>query len=162
VVAATDFNQDGVPDLVWQHDATWQVAVWYLGGSGGAILQSWRWLDPNGQFDRQVVAAADVDRSGVPDLVWQNERTNQVVVWYMGAPDGAALLNWQWIDIQGQPGWRVAAAADFNGDGTTDLIWLNDASRQAAVWYVGGAGGAALLSWSWLGTTGVPGWSIVS
>jgi glucose/arabinose dehydrogenase len=162
VIAAADFNRDGVPDLVWQHDATWQVVAWYLGGSGGAILQSWRWLDQNGQPGWRVVAAADVDRSGVPDLVWQNDHTNQVVVWYMGAPGGAARLSWKWIDIQGQPGWHVVAAADFNGDGTPDLIWLNDGSRRAVVWYMGGPAGAALQSWSWLGTIGVPGWSIVS
>jgi hypothetical protein len=133
-----------------------------MGGSGGAVMQSWLWLDRAGQPDWQVVAVADVDQSGVPDLVWQNDRTSQVVVWYMGGAGGATLLKWAGIDVQGQPGWRIVAAADFNGDRTSDLVWLNDATRRAVVWYMGGPGGTAMMSWSWLGTSGVPGWTIVS
>jgi hypothetical protein len=59
VVAAADFNGDGVPDVVWQNDATRQVSVWYMGGSGGATMQGSAWISINGVPGWSVVAAAD-------------------------------------------------------------------------------------------------------
>ena len=43
-----DLNADGHPDVVWQNDATGQVAVWYLGGPQGNIFQSGNWLSEEG------------------------------------------------------------------------------------------------------------------
>jgi len=48
VVGASDFNGDGVPDLVWQNDTTAQVTVNYYGGNKGATLTGWNWLAPMG------------------------------------------------------------------------------------------------------------------
>jgi len=48
VVGANDFNGDGVPDLVWQNDATAQVTVNYYGGPKGASLIGWNWLAATG------------------------------------------------------------------------------------------------------------------
>lgn len=42
------WHGDDAPDLVWQDDSTRQVLVLYLGGSGGATLQSYDFLDPAG------------------------------------------------------------------------------------------------------------------
>jgi hypothetical protein len=44
VVGANDFNGDGVPDLVWEDNATAQVTVHYNGGTGGATDIGWNWL----------------------------------------------------------------------------------------------------------------------
>lgn len=49
VVGAGDFNNDGVPDLVWMNDTTHQVTVHYYGGVGGATDQGWSWLDYGGE-----------------------------------------------------------------------------------------------------------------
>lgn len=160
VAAVADFNGDGVPDLVWQNDTTGQVTVHYYGGAGGATDIGWKWLNSTGAPGWQVVAAADFNGDGVPDLVWQNTTTRQVTVNYYGGPGGATILGWNWLNSIGVAGWHVAAAADFNGDGTPDLIWQNDATRQVTVHYYGGAGGATDLSWNWLNSASVPGWSV--
>jgi len=161
VVAAADFNGDGVPDLVWQNDTTRQVTVWYMSGTGGATFQSWTYLSASGVPGWHVVAAADFNGDGVPDLVWQNDTTRQVTVWYMGGAGGATFQNYNWLSQSGVPGWHVVAAADFNGDGVPDLVWQNDTTRQVTVWYMGGAGGATFQSFNWLDMAGHPGWSLV-
>ena len=79
---------------------------------------------------------------------------------YYGGPGGATILGWNWLNSIGVAGWHVAAAGHFNGDGTPDLIWQNDATRQVTVHYYGGAGGATDLSWNWLNSASVPGWSV--
>jgi hypothetical protein len=162
VAAAADFNGDGVPDIVWENTTTSQVIVWYMGGSGGATLESANWISEGGEPGWQVVAAADFNGDGVPDIVWENTATSQVIVWYMGGSGGATLENTNWISEAGEPGWRVAGAADFNLDGVPDIFWENTASGQVTLWYMGGAGGVILESFAWITETGEPGWTVLN
>jgi hypothetical protein len=32
--------------------------------------------------------------------------------------------------------WRIAGAADFNGDGFADLVWENTATGERAIWFL--------------------------
>jgi hypothetical protein len=162
VVAAADFNSDGVPDLVWQNDATRQVTVNYYGGSGGAVYQGWNWLNGGNNAGWRVAGAADFNGDGVPDLIWQNDTTRQVTVHYYGGSGGASDQGWNWLNGGINVGWHVVGAADFNGDGTPDLVWQNDSTRQVTVNYYGGSGGAAYQGWNWLYGSGAAGWSAVN
>lgn len=157
-----DFYGDDTPDLVWENDSTTQVSVHYYGGLGGAVYQGWNWLDQDGAPGWHVAAIADFNRDGHPDLVWQNDSTRQVVVHYYGGAGGATYLGWSWLNQAGAPGWHVAGAADFNGDGYPDLVWQSDTTRAATVHYFGGSGGATDQGWKWLNQTGAPGWSVVA
>jgi hypothetical protein len=161
LVAAADFDGKGAPDLVWQEDATRRVTVHYYGGERGSALQSWRFLDRAENPGWTVVAAADFDRNGVPDLIWQNDTTRQVTVHYYGGPQGAIQQGWTWLDSVGAPGWHVVAAADFDGNGVPDLVWQRDATRQVTVHYYGGERGAVQQGWKWLDQAGSPGWKVV-
>ncbi|MFN7997040.1 MAG: VCBS repeat-containing protein [Bryobacteraceae bacterium] len=159
-VAVADFNGDGVPDLVWQNDATRQVTVNYYGGPGGASLVGWNWLNTSNNSGWRVVAAADFNRDGVPDLVWQNDTTRQVTVNYYGGSGGASFTGWAWLNTSNNPDWHVVAVADFNSDGVPDLIWQNDTTRQVTVNYYGGSGGSSLIGWNWLNTSNNAGWHV--
>jgi FG-GAP-like repeat/FG-GAP repeat len=156
-----DLNGDSKPDLVWLNDSTRQAAVWYLGGSQGNIFQGWDWLSSAWNDGWTIVGMRDFNGDGKPDLVWQNDATQQVVVWYLGGPQGNTLVGSSWLAQDGVAGWYVVATGDFNGDGKPDLVWQNDA-RQVAVWYMGGAQGNTLLWGDWLSSSGVPGWRVVS
>ena len=39
----------------------------------------------------------------------------------------------------GESAWRPMAAADFNNDGQTDIIWRNTETGQTLVWYMNGS-----------------------
>jgi hypothetical protein len=158
--AGPDLNGDSKPDLVWLNDSTRQAVVWYLGGSQGNIFQGWDWLSSARTDGWTIVGMRDFNGDGKPDLVWQNDATQQVVVWYLGGPQGNSYLGWDWLAQGGVAGWYVVATGDFNGDGKPDLVWQNDA-RQVAVWYMGGAQGNTFLWWDWLSSTGVTGWRVV-
>jgi hypothetical protein len=141
---------------------TGQVTVNYYGGSGGATLLGWNWLNETGAPGWTVAAVADMNGDGVPDLIWQNNSTAQVTVNYYGGAGGAVYQGWKWLNQSGEPaGWRVVAAADFDGNGTPDLVWQYDPTSQISVNYYGGVGGSTYQGWNWLNATGVAGWTVV-
>jgi hypothetical protein len=85
-----------------------------------------------------------------------------VTVNYYGGAGGAVYQGWNWLNVGGEPaGWRVVGAADFDGNGTPDLVWQYAPTRQVSVNYYGGAGGTTYLGWNWLNEAGVPGWTVV-
>jgi hypothetical protein len=146
VVGAGDFDRNGVPDLVYMNTSTLQVTVDYYGGTDGATVIGWAYLNSAGEpAGWAVVAVADMNGDGVPDLIWQNAGANQVTVNYYGGAGGAVLQGWAYL--HDEPGWTVAAAADFDGNGTPDLVWQNAATNQVQVdYYSYGAGGAVYQS----------------
>ncbi len=156
-----DFDGNGKPDLIWQNDSTRQVGVWYMSGAQGATYQGFGWLAGSGVPGWSVVALADLDGNGQPDLIWQNDTTRQVVVWYMGGAKGDQYLSFAWLQSSNSPGWSVVSAADLDGNGKPDLIWQNNATRQVGVWYMGGTQGSVFQSFAWLEGAGTPGWKVV-
>jgi hypothetical protein len=160
VTVRRDFNNDGRPDLVWQNDSTRQATVWYMGGAEGSSLIGWKYLSSTGVAGWSIVGSADFNGDGHPDLIWQNDSTRQATVWYMSGVQGTTLLGWSYLAATAMPGWKIVATADFNGDGRPDLVWQNDSTRQATVWYMGGLQGASRLGWAYLAANKVPGWKI--
>ena len=90
---ATDLNGDSRTDLVWQNESSRQVVAWYLGGSQGNTFEDWGWLSSDWITGWTVVGVRDFNGDGKPDLVWQNDATQQVVVWYMGGAQGKTFLD---------------------------------------------------------------------
>jgi FG-GAP-like repeat/Cohesin domain/FG-GAP repeat len=161
LAGAADFNADGHPDLIWQNSSTGQVAVWYMGGAQGSTTESEDWLNASTMTGWTLIAAADLNGDGHPDLIWQNNSTSQVLVWYMGGSQGNTYQSSAWLNAGALPGWSVVAVTDFNGDGHPDLVWQNTSTRQTAIWYMGGAQGATYQSWAWLDPVAQTGWSVV-
>jgi hypothetical protein len=161
VVGMADMDGNGVPDLIWQNETTRQVTVNYYGGPGGTAYQGWAYLNAAGVPGWSVVAVADMNGDGVPDLIWQNDTTKQVTVNYYGGSGGAVYQGWAYLNSAGVPGWTVVGAADFDGNGTPDLVWQNLSTRQVTVNYYGGSGGATYQGWAYLNATGDPGWTVV-
>lgn len=159
--AVADLNRDGHADVVWQHVTTRQVVAWHLAGLDGDARTGFAFLSEAGVLDWSVVGMGDLNRDGVPDLIWQHDVTRQVVAWYLGGVLGTSLMNFAWIATAGPSGWSVVGAGDFDDDLKLDLVWQHDTTRQAVVWYLGGTGGAVLTSFGWLSQVGQPGWRLI-
>ncbi|MCL4849949.1 MAG: VCBS repeat-containing protein [Bryobacteraceae bacterium] len=160
IVAVADFDADGRPDLVWRHKTTGQVAVWLMGGSQGTQLASVVWLHAAGDPAWEISGVADFDANGTPDVIWSHKTTGQVAVWLMGGPQGAQRLDVVWLHPTGDPTWGVTGVADFDKNGTPDVIWSHKTTGQVAVWLMGGPQGAQRLGVVWLHPAGDPIWGV--
>jgi hypothetical protein len=158
--AIADFNGDGTPDLIWQNDNTRQATVWYMGGAAGNILLSWNRLTEADLPGWSLVAAADVNRDGQKDLVWQHDSTREIIVWFMGGSQGHIRQRWTRLDATPEPGLRLAAVRDWDADGVPDFVW-QQTTGQVLVSYMGGADGTTFRSWKWLTDRAVSGWRVV-
>jgi len=82
-------------------------------------------------------------------------------VQYYGGSQGATFLGYDWLNSAGVPGWQVVGANDFNGDGTPDLVWQNDTTRQLRVDFYGGPQHVTPLGSAMLNASGNPGWQAI-
>jgi hypothetical protein len=134
VATTADFNGDGHPDILWQQPATGQLVVWLMNGAtllSSASLTPAQW-DPNWR----VAGAADLNRDGQADLIWQNRTTGALASWQMRGLTAVTIANLT-------PGttnvlWEIRAVADFNRDGQPDLLFQHATTGQMYVWYLAG------------------------
>jgi hypothetical protein len=155
ITSVADIDGDGVSDLVWMNYTTQFAGNYYVtnvglkedGGltayngfpvaavpqrdSNGADIPGTRdpaWkLVAVGDLDRaEVVNGKLVDRSAA-DLVWHNQDTGEVKIWLMDFVGGAYVKIHEMPigELRSPSSWEVVAFADYDHDGTSDLVWRN-------------------------------------
>jgi subtilisin-like proprotein convertase family protein len=84
------FDAGGQLDIVrWNHMFGF-LAVWYMNGVNVVTSD---FTTPPGVADTQwrPVVTGDYNRDGRVDIVWRHDTSGQIVVWYMGGPDGSTM-----------------------------------------------------------------------
>jgi hypothetical protein len=125
-----DFDNDGDADLLWRHNTTSEIRIWFI--EGAAIAGATTVYSGAGLGSWTIETIADVNGDGIDDLVFQNTNT-QVYYWIL---DNAGAISSQGYVWAGTPGatWDMQGAGDFNGDGTDDLLWRNTGTSQMLIW----------------------------
>src|SRR5262245_55405629 len=86
----SDFNGDGIPDIVWHNRSTGSTSVWFMDGGTG-ILGTAGFPDwDTGDVNWWISAVADFNGDGKPDLLWRNYGNGRNVVWLL---DGTTLVS---------------------------------------------------------------------
>jgi probable HAF family extracellular repeat protein len=135
IVGAGDFNGNGTADLAWQRNSDHLVELQFFVGttpvSGGIITNS------PFDFNWSVVAQADFNGDGKQDLLYRRASDGFAEVQLLNGTTGVgggAISN-NPFDFN----WTVAAAGDFNGDGTSDLAWRRQSDGLLETQFLNGS-----------------------
>jgi hypothetical protein len=134
-----DFNRDGRPDVLFSYylpDDDRTVAG-YGSITGGTVDGSSMFAGPRIGADWHVRGAADFNHDGIADPLVYQPSTGRVQVWIAGQADAH-----QWqptpvtpTDSNGRGGdpWDVRAIADFDGNGSPDIVWSNGTTHELRI-----------------------------
>ena len=136
LVASSDFNLDGHPDHIFQHQADGRLAIWLMNGhtlvTGFALIP-----DRAPDLNWKVRGAADFDSDTRPDLIFQNEVTGEVFIWRMFE---ATRLEIYSLPSVPDTDWRIVGVADFDLDFDHDILWQHQRNGLIALWQMGSLG----------------------
>ncbi|WP_437308834.1 FG-GAP repeat domain-containing protein [Sorangium sp. So ce388] len=134
VHSLTDFNLDGMVDVLWNNPKQNLITVWLMDGSHllapgpfipGPVGEGW-----------VATTAQDANLDGMGDVYWNNIEQNLMAVWLM---DGTQVI------APGPPipgplgrGWRIVTSTDFSFDSMGDVLWNNPEQNLMAVWLMEG------------------------
>ncbi len=137
IVHTPDLDGDGRADILWWNSSTGQVYAMLLNG-GAIVAQGLMYAEPDTAW--KIVAVGDMDGSGKANqLVWRHGTTGQVYLMTITVAGGAFSQSGVQIYQEPNTAWKILAAADFNGDGKSDLLWRNSTSGQIYVMLMSGS-----------------------
>lgn len=124
---ASDFDADGVSDLLWRNTATGANVIWKSADAGTQQAVT-RVADT----DWSIVGVGDFDGDDKADIVWHHRLTGAGTIWKSGDYGTQQAL----VRIT-DPAWNIVGVGDFDGDGKDDLLWRHAASGRNAIWKSG-------------------------
>ncbi len=141
VVGMGDFNNDKYADLLWRNTATGELAEWQLHSSdiigSNDVNNGSVGLRPDASWT--IAGIGDFNGDGDADILWRNSN-GTVSEWLMHGStviDGSALsFNGTAVNVAAN--WKVVEIGDFNGDGTSDILWRNSGTGQLSEWLMSG------------------------
>ena len=159
VVGTGDFNHDGNSDVLWHNAETGRVAAWLLNANGAVMGELSLSLTCNAASgcsrDWKPVGTGDFNGDGNTDLLWHNATTGGLAAWLLngsGTVTEALGLSWTCSAASGcSRDWKPVGTGDFNGDGSTDLLWHNATTGRVTAWLLNRGGivsGEMDLSWT--------------
>ena len=131
-----DVDGDGTPDILWRNQQTGDLYAWLMNGT---VATAGRYLNPARFADTrwQIRALADLNGDGQVDVLWHNQATGDLYVWFMRQTVvewGSYLTARSFSDTR----WRIRRVADFNGDGQPDILWHHQQAGELYVWFLDG------------------------
>jgi hypothetical protein len=129
VEAVGDFTGDGKVDFLWRNTAG-IVVLWKALGTVIDLAASQ--VLPSVPTGYQMRGVGDFNGDGIKDVVWRDLTANLTRFWTFNT-SGIAVQTADNGAIIG-PGFQIAAIADINGDGKSDLVWRDTVSDRSVIW----------------------------
>jgi hypothetical protein len=149
--ASANLDNGANDGAVWYNTNTGAIAYWDLETDPvtglSYVAEATKYGNDPGLTGWSLRTAGDFDNDGFrDDLVWQNNTTNAIAIWYMDPTAG--LERTSMLDPTAA-NWKVTGAGDYNQSpasgalpsslGTTDLLLTNVVTGENAVWSLSAA-----------------------
>ncbi|MEH1938901.1 MAG: FG-GAP-like repeat-containing protein [Nostoc sp.] len=140
-IVVADFDKDGNTDLVTANKSSQSVSVLLGKGDGTFKPASNTSVVGFDGLSPYSVAVADFNKDGKLDLVTANYHSNNISVLF-GKGDGSfqAAVN---FGLESASAPTFVAVSDFNKDGKSDIVTVNNASQNISILLGNGTGGFA-------------------
>jgi hypothetical protein len=138
-VAVSDFNGDGIPDLVTVNYASGDVTVLLGDGLGGFSAASGSPISLGSNTGPQSVAVGDFNGDGSADIAVADENAGNITVLLGNGTGGFTAATGS--PFAAGTGPHSVVVGDFNGDGVEDLAMANYFTDNVTVLLGNGAGG---------------------
>ena len=129
-----DFDRDGNVDVLWHHQVSGDLYIWFLGGT---VTVRGSYLTPQSFADTrwQIRGVSDFDGDGKPDLLWHHQVTGDLYIWFL---DGTVTVRGSYLTPPtfADTRWQIRGISDFNGDGRADVLWHHQGNGELYVWYL--------------------------
>ena len=126
-VAAADVNGDGRSDILLREAATGRLVIWYMSGltriSYNAVPMD---------VSRTFVGHGDLNGDRRRDLLWVTAQ-GQISA---SLSSGTAFTTSSLGTLAS--GYDVSGLQDVNGDGRSDILFVNTSQNRLVVWYMSG------------------------
>ncbi len=136
--AQNDFNGDGTSDILWRNTTTGDNLIWKINPatmtlSGNAIPLNNVMINSGWQ----IAGTGDFNGDGTSDILWRNSNTGDNLIWKINPSTMTLSGNAITLDnVAINSGWQFAGIGDFNGDGTSDILWRNTTTGDNLIWKI--------------------------
>ena len=128
-----DVDGDRYADLVW-HNTDGRIAVWFMRGATVASTSLLN-LGTGANSRWQIATVGDINRDGFADIIWQTT-DGWLAVWLLR---GTTVQLTSYLSISRMVAeWRIEGAGYPDGGAVPALVWRNNVSGEAALWYMDG------------------------
>jgi hypothetical protein len=121
--------------VLWHHRVRGDYSLWMM--NGGSVLPGTGRLETVPSAAWLMAGLGDFDGDGnAYDILWRHQLIGNNSIWFMDGrtlrPDSGRIHE---LDNMN---WAVAATADFDGDGKTDILWRHQLLGKNSLWLMDG------------------------
>ena len=132
VIMFGDINKDGILDIMWRSKSDGKVYVWFL--NTGGTRESWSEAVPYNLNGYDFIASGDINKDGVPDIMWRNKTDGKVYTWFLDT--NGVRQSWALSVPYNLNGFDRVAYGDINSDGITDVMWRSKTDGKVYTWFL--------------------------
>jgi VCBS repeat-containing protein len=126
----SDFNQDGIDDIVWRNYTTGENQLWLMNATLPTSIVSL----PSAPLQWVLEGVGDFNQDGNPDLLWREYIGGTTGIWMMAGSSIQSITLLPTIATN----WQIEGVGDLDGDGQPDIVWRDVNTGYTGVWYMNG------------------------